>query len=61
MTNGSPRKDPLMNLADALAEDILSMSDEEILAESTSEEIAEARKMHDRALAAALGEQGDGK
>lgn len=46
-------KDPLMNLADALVEDIMQMSDEEILAESSPEEIEEAKQARDRALALA--------
>lgn len=46
-------KDPLMNLADAIVEDVLVMSDEEILAETSDEELAEAMKIRERALEAA--------
>lgn len=44
-------KNPLLNLADFLIEDILAMSDEEILAEATPEEIAEAKCLRDEVLA----------
>ncbi|HWV44154.1 hypothetical protein [Pseudorhodoplanes sp.] len=39
------KNDPLLNLADAMVEDILGMSDEEILAECTPEELAAAEKV----------------
>lgn len=38
------RRDPLMNLADFMVEEIMSMSDEEILAEVSPEEVAETRR-----------------
>lgn len=43
-------KDPLMNLADAIVEDVLAMSDEEVLAETSEEELADAYKVRQRAL-----------
>lgn len=46
-------KDPLMNLADALVEDVLAMSDEEIMEEVSEEELAEAYRARERALEAA--------
>lgn len=46
-------KDPLLNLADALVEDLLATPDEEILAEASEEELAEAMKIRERALEAA--------
>lgn len=45
--------DPLMNLADALVEDVLAMSDEEIMEEVSEEELAEAYRARERALESA--------
>jgi hypothetical protein len=56
MTMSPPRKNALLNLADALVEDILNMTDEEILAESTPEEIEEAKQSIEKALAAVHGD-----
>lgn len=51
---GRTAREGLRRLADALVNNILEMSDEEILAEATPEELAEALRIHDRALRAAL-------
>lgn len=46
-------KKQLLNLADALVEDVLAMSDEEVMEEVSEEELAEAYKARERALEAA--------
>jgi hypothetical protein len=49
---GRTAREGLKRLADALVNDTLEMSDEEILAETTPEELAEALRIRDKALAA---------
>ncbi len=46
-------REKLLRLADFMVEDIMAMSDEEILAEVSEEEIAEAMRIRDRVLEAA--------
>lgn len=43
-------QDQLRNLADAMVDDIMAMSDEEILAETTPEELADAIRIRDKVI-----------
>jgi hypothetical protein len=45
----------LQNLVDFMVQDIMEMTDEEILAETTPEELAMVNQMHERMMEAILG------
>jgi hypothetical protein len=50
MTDQTRSKDPLLNLADAMVEDIMGMTEAEILAEASPEEMAAAEGVRQEVL-----------